>query len=97
MVGLGFRAISSGQLSPGIAEPLQYSCKSRNEIWEKSRDLHSWEPGWVREQFSVVSSRFSDIRKNPLSFRRCAKSAEEESLFTGGKRQADSSSLCSLE
>src|SRR5215467_7243971 len=40
MVGLGFRAISSGQLSPGIAELLHYSRKSRNEIWEKSGDLH---------------------------------------------------------
>src|SRR3954468_15122463 len=47
MVGL-FRAISSGQLSPGIAEPLQYSCKSRIEIREKSKDLHRREPDWVR-------------------------------------------------
>src|ERR1700756_5578172 len=39
-VELDFRAISSGQLSPGIAEPLHYSFKSRNEIREKLRDLH---------------------------------------------------------
>src|SRR5580692_10495560 len=98
MVGLGFRAISSGQLSPGIAEPLQYSCKSRNEIREKFQDLHRWEPGWVREQFSVVGSQYSELGTrysalstqysvlgtqgsdlDPLSFRRCAFSAEEES------------------
>jgi hypothetical protein len=40
MVELDFRAISSGQLSPGIAELLHYSRKSRNEIREKLWDLH---------------------------------------------------------
>src|ERR1700757_4591174 len=44
MVELDFRAISSGQLSPGIAELLHYSRKSRNEIREKLRDLHRREP-----------------------------------------------------
>src|SRR5207302_2087601 len=76
MVGLGFRAISSGQLSPGIAEPLQYSCKSRNEIREKNQDLHRWEPGWVREQLSVVSCQFT-VRI--LCHSDDARSAEEES------------------
>src|SRR5580765_1373773 len=42
MVEPDFRAISSGQLSPGIAELFHYSGKSRNEIWEKLRDLHRW-------------------------------------------------------
>src|SRR5215469_14726354 len=44
MVEPDFRAIISGQLSPGIAELLHYSRKSRDEIWEKLRDLHRREP-----------------------------------------------------
>src|SRR3954465_5008062 len=43
-----FRAIKSGQLSRGIAELFHYSRNSRIEIDQKLRDLHRWEPDWIR-------------------------------------------------
>ncbi len=54
--GLLFRAISSGQLSSGIAELFHYSCISRIEIDEKSKVLHRQEPGWVRARCAMTSA-----------------------------------------